>query len=56
MEKSPKNQNKRINFKDSLQDNNIGSILILTGPKITLLQGSLNFQRDISKKYSRSNQ
>ena len=33
---SMKNQNQHINFKESMQDHNIGSILILTGLKIPL--------------------
>ena len=41
------NQNHNIIFKESLQDHNIGLILILTGLKTILLQGSLIFQNTI---------
>ena len=34
--KFPNNQNQRINFKESLQDKNVGLILILTGLKTDL--------------------
>ena len=34
--KFPNSQNQRINFKESLQDKNVGLILILTGLKTDL--------------------
>ena len=43
-----KNHNHNINFKGSLQDHNIGLILILTGLKTTYLQGRLVFSKGYS--------
>ena len=51
---APKYLNWCINFYDSLKYHNIGSILTVSN--ITLWQGSLIFQKDIPKTYSRSKQ